>query len=135
MSETPAAAVRTHIVGIPDGLEFVPFSHPEAGGGGGMVTFGEIAVLREASHNGNPFVTAFWRSEAATSPLYDVGLGDEAGYIVRGSASVEIVDTGEVVELATGDAYSFRKDTLTRWTIHESFQKFVVVADSPDVAG
>jgi uncharacterized cupin superfamily protein len=35
-----------------------------------------------------------------------------------------------MVELQAGDLYSFKKGTLTRWTIHEPFQKFVVVADA-----
>lgn len=69
--------------------------------------------------------------QPATSPLYDAPLGDEAGYVIRGTATVELLDSGESIELRPGDLYSFTKGTLMRWTIHEPFEKFVVVADSP----
>lgn len=121
----------THTIAPSQNLEFVPFSAPEVGGTGGMSTFGEIAVIRDQSFSGNFFVTAFWRVEPATSPLYDVPLGDESGYVIRGSATIELIESGEKVELKAGDAYTFLKGTLTRWTIHEPFEKFVVVADWP----
>jgi uncharacterized cupin superfamily protein len=69
------------------------------------------------------------------SPLYDIPLGDESGYVIRGSATIELLDTGETLELAAGDLYTFRKNTLTRWTIHEPFLKFVVVNDGPAAMG
>ena len=121
----------THVIAKSADVTFVPFEHPEAGGTGGTASFGEIAVLREHAHNGNLFVTAFWRAEPATSPLYDAALGDESGYVIRGSATVELVETGARLSLSPGDLYSFTKGTLMRWTIHEPFEKFVVVADSP----
>jgi uncharacterized cupin superfamily protein len=40
-----------------------------------------------------------------------------------------LIDSGTSVELKAGDLYSFKKGTLSRWTIHEPFEKFVVVAD------
>jgi len=124
-------ATWTHVVAKSANARFVRFDYPEAGGTGRGSTFGEIAVLRETSHNGNRFVTAFWRVGPATSPLYDFPLGDESGYVIRGSATIELLDSGETVELETGDLYSFRKGTLSRWRVHEPFEKFVVVADSP----
>lgn len=120
----------THVVANSADARFVRFDYPEAGRTGESSTFGEIAVLRESAYNGNLFVTAFWRAEPATSPLYDFPLGDESGYVVHGRATIELLDTGETVQLSPGDLYSFRKGTLSRWTIHEPFQKFVVVADS-----
>lgn len=126
---TPEVAAWTHVITNSSASEFVPFDGPEAGGTGGIATFGEIAVQRDTAYDGTRHVAAFWRAEPATSPLYDVPLGDESGYVIRGSATIELIDTGEEVELKAGDLYSFKKGTLTRWTIHESFEKFVVVTD------
>ncbi|MGO4584039.1 cupin domain-containing protein [Arthrobacter sp. 2RAF6] len=118
-----------HVITSHIAAEFVPFDYPEAGGTGGVSRFGEIAVLRTTAYDGTMHVAAFWRVEPATSPLYDVPLGDESGYVIRGSASIELLDSGETVELKAGDLYSFKKGTLSRWTVHEPFEKFVVVTD------
>lgn len=126
--------VWTHVISNSPAGQFVPFECPEAGGTGGVSSFGEIAVARDTAYDGTRHVTAFWRAEPATSPLYDVPLGDESGYVIRGSATIELVDTGETCELRSGDLYSFAKGTLTRWTIHESFEKFVVVTDAASSA-
>ena len=124
-----ATKSEQHVISKSSEATFVPFEHPEAGGAGGTASFGEIAVLRQAGYDGSLFVTAFWRVEPAVSPLYDAPLGDESGYIIRGTATVELIDSGERVDLGPGDLYSFTKGTLMRWTIHEPFEKFVVVAD------
>jgi uncharacterized cupin superfamily protein len=121
----------SHVIQDARQPEYVPFVYPVAGGGEGTSEFGEIAVLRESSYNGNLLVVAFWRVQPATSPLYDVPLGDESGYVIEGSATIELVDTGETVSLSAGQLYSFKKGTLTRWTIHQPFTKFVVVNDGP----
>jgi uncharacterized cupin superfamily protein len=112
---------------------YVPFTYP-APGGGQTSEFGEIAVLRERSHNANLLVVGFWRVQPATSPLYDIPLGDESGYVIEGSATIELLESGESVELKAGQLYSFKKGTLTRWIIHEPFKKFVVVNDGPPAA-
>jgi uncharacterized cupin superfamily protein len=109
---------------------YVPFTYP-APGGAHTSEFGEIAVLRERSYNGNLLVVAFWRVQPATSPLYDVPLGDESGYVIEGSATIELLESGQSTELKAGQLYSFKKGTLTRWIIHEPFRKFVVVNDGP----
>lgn len=119
----------TYVIANSSDVEFVRFDYPEAGRTGRTSTFGEIAVLRDTSYNGTLFVTAFWRVGAATSPMYDFPLGDESGYVIHGSATIELLDSGQVVQLKAGDLYSFRKGTMSRWTFHEPFQKFVVVAD------
>lgn len=121
----------THVIQNPEQVAYQPFVYPVAGGGGETSEFGEIAILREVSYNGNLLVVAFWRVEPAVSPLYDIPLGDESGYVIRGSATIELLDAGETVELRAGDLYSFKKGTLTRWTFHEAFTKFVVVNDGP----
>jgi uncharacterized cupin superfamily protein len=128
MSATEARS-WTHVITSNSAAEFVPFDYPEAGGTGGTSRFGEIAVLRAAAYDGTRHVAAFWRVGPATSPLYDVPLGDESGYVIRGSATIELIDSGASVELKVGDLYSFKKGTLSRWTIHEPFEKFVVVTD------
>lgn len=119
----------SHIISSSSAAEFVPFDYPEAGGTGGTSRFGEIAILRNTAYDGSLHVAAFWRVEPAVSPLYDVPLGDESGYVIRGSATIELIDTGDELQLRAGDLYSFTKGTLSRWTIHESFEKFVVVTD------
>ena len=113
---------------------YVPFDAPEAGGAGGISRFGEIAVLREKSYNGNVLVVGFWQVQPAVSPLYDVPLGDESGFVIEGSATIEFIKSGEKVELRAGQMYTLTKGTLTRWTIHTPFKKFVVVNDGPSVA-
>lgn len=111
-------------------VTYVPFVYPEAGGTGGTSQFGEIAIVRETSYNYAPLFVGFWKVAPAVSPLYDVPLGDESGYVIEGRATIELLETGETLELGAGDLYSFRKGTLSRWTIHEPFKKFVVVNDS-----
>lgn len=123
-------ATTGYVIAQSADLDFVPFEHPKAGGEPGTDSFGEIAVVRETSSGGGLFVTAFWRTEPAESPLYDAPLGDESGYVIRGSATVHLVETGQEVELRAGDLYSFSKGTLMRWSVHEPFEKFVVVVDS-----
>jgi uncharacterized cupin superfamily protein len=130
---TPVAEF-THAIVDHEEPAYVPFSYPEAGGTGGTSEFGEIAVLRESSYNGNLLVVGFWKVQPAISPLYDIPLGDESGYVIEGSATIELVDSGETVDLNAGQLYTFKKGTLTRWTIHEPFKKFVVVSDSPPAA-
>ena len=122
----------THVIANSTEVDYVPFAAPAVGGAPGETApFGEISVLREAAYNGNVHVVAFWKVGPATSPLYDVPLGDESGYVIEGSATIELIDSGKSVELKAGDLYSFAKGTLTRWTIHEPFKKFVVVTDGP----
>ncbi|MFD2757804.1 cupin domain-containing protein [Gulosibacter faecalis] len=133
MADTTTAYLPA--IANPDSLEFVSFDYPKAKGEPGTSTFGEISIVRDTSYNGNLLVVAFWRVEPAVSPLYDIPLGDESGYVIRGSATIELLDTGETLELAAGDLYTFRKNTLTRWTIHEPFLKFVVVNDGPAAMG
>lgn len=131
---TEIAADAPYVITGTESLDFVPFAAPEVGGDG-MAEFGEAALVRTESYNGNPLFVGFWRSEPATSPLYDVPLGDESGYVVTGRATIELLDSGRTVELGAGQCYTFRKGTLTRWTIHEPFVKFVVVNDGPPAQG
>jgi uncharacterized cupin superfamily protein len=128
---TTLADQFSYVIQNHDRAVYRPFVYPAAGGSGATSEFGEIAVLRESSYNGNLLVVAFWRVQPATSPLYDVPLGDESGYVLEGAATIELIHSGERVELNAGDLYSLQKGTLTRWTIHQPFKKFVVVNDGP----
>ena len=119
----------THVIAGHEEPKYVPFAGPEVGGTGGTAEFGEIAVLRQGAYDGKVLVVGFWRALPATSPLYDVSLGDESGYVIEGSADIELIDSGEVLHLKAGQLYSLKKGTLTRWTILEPFKKFVVVND------
>lgn len=110
-------------------LQYVPFAGPKVDGEG-TDEFGQIAVAREQSYNGNMHIAGFWKVQPSTSPLY-APVGDESGYVIEGSATIEFLETGEKVELKAGDLYTFAKGTLQRWTVHEPFKKFVVVADGP----
>jgi uncharacterized cupin superfamily protein len=121
----------SYVISGHEELTFEPLATPEAGGGGGEIVFGEMATLRRTGYNGNPHIVGFWRVEPAVSPLYDVPLGDESGYVISGSATIEFIDSGEKLELKAGEMYSMAKGTLQRWTVHEPFIKFVVVSDGP----
>lgn len=123
-----ASKSSTHVVSSREEAEYVPFSHPKAGGVG-TSTYGEMAVLRDGASNGGVLVAGFWRADPAADRPFDMPQGDESAYVIRGSATVELVETGERVELNAGDLYFFAKGTPTRWTVHEPMEKFVVVTD------
>jgi hypothetical protein len=73
----------SHVIKDHEKTSYSPFVYPEAGRSGGTSEFGEIAVLRETSYNGNRLVVGFWRVQPSTSPLYDIPLGDESGYVIE----------------------------------------------------
>lgn len=43
--------------------------------------------------------------------------------------SIELVETGERVELKTGDIASLPKGTRSVWTFNEPFKKFTVISN------
>jgi uncharacterized cupin superfamily protein len=45
-----------------------------------------------------------------------------------------LVESGERIELAAGDVYSFSKGTLSRWIVHEPVTKVAVIAHSDPLA-
>jgi uncharacterized cupin superfamily protein len=49
--------------------------------------------------------------------------GDEMFVVVSGSATVELLDTGEVLELRPGTVGILAPGTKTRWTVHETLRK------------
>ena len=117
----------THVIAGHDEPQYVPFTVTDGG-----PSYGEIAVLRKGSHDGKVLVAGFWRVQPSVSGVYDIPLGDESGFVIEGSADIELLDTGKVIRLEAGQLYSFKKGTRTRWTILTPFKKFVVVSDSAD---
>jgi uncharacterized cupin superfamily protein len=74
-------------------------------------------------------LVCLWRQATpATSPPYDFFAGDETGHLLEGRVTVELVESGERIELAAGDVYSFFKGTLSRWIVHEPVTKVAVIA-------
>jgi uncharacterized cupin superfamily protein len=55
--------------------------------------------------------------------------GDESFYVVEGSVDIDLVATGERVELKAGDIASFPKGTRSVWTFSEPFKKFTVISN------
>jgi uncharacterized cupin superfamily protein len=49
--------------------------------------------------------------------------GDEIFVVVSGRASVELLDTGEVLELSPGTVGILEPGTKTKWTVHETLRK------------
>ena len=119
------------VVNVATELDYAPFDYPAVGGG--TSRFGEIHLVRTASHSGNFHAVGFWRVQPGVSPLYDMPLGDETGLVLEGRATIEFLDRqGRVTstaELRGGDAYTYEKGTLQRWIVHEAFRKFVIVVD------
>ena len=54
--------------------------------------------------------------------------GDESFQVLEGSASIELLDTGERVDLRAGDIASFDNGTRSVWTFTEPFKKFTVIS-------
>ncbi|MFN8160175.1 MAG: cupin domain-containing protein [Solirubrobacterales bacterium] len=70
---------------------------------------------------------SLWRSEPAT---YDYDFeGDEAFHVIEGAATVELLGTGETIDLRPGGVAHFRAGTKSVWTITEPFKKFVVISN------
>jgi uncharacterized protein len=54
--------------------------------------------------------------------------GDESFVIISGAVSIALTESGETVELRTGDVASFPKGTQSVWTVREPLEKFTVVS-------
>jgi uncharacterized protein len=48
---------------------------------------------------------------------------DEMFVVVAGRATIELLDTGRVLEVTAGDVCVLTEGERTRWTIHETFRK------------
>ena len=67
-----------------------------------------------------------WRSDPATHDY--VFESDEAFHVLEGAATIELLDTGERIEVREGDVGYFVKGTRSVWTITQPFKKFTVIA-------
>ena len=87
---------------------------------------GENHGLAPQGSSANDLDVSLWRSDPAT---YDYLFEkDEAFHVVAGAATIDLPDTGERIELRTGDVAYFRAGTRSVWTITQPFEKFVVLA-------
>jgi uncharacterized cupin superfamily protein len=88
---------------------------------------GEFHQVEPRGDSADKLDASLWRSDPAT---YDyLFKGDEAFHVVEGAATVELPDTGESVELKTGDVAYFSAGTRSIWKITEPFKKFTVIAN------
>jgi uncharacterized cupin superfamily protein len=90
------------------------------------VQVGEFHQLMPAAGAGDELDVGLWRSDPAT---YDyLFQTDEAFHVVAGAATIELPDSGETIEVRTGDIAYFSAGTRSVWTITEPFKKFVVMS-------
>jgi uncharacterized protein len=88
---------------------------------------GEFHQIEPKGDSADKLDACIWRSDPAT---YDyLFTGDEAFHVVDGTATVELPDTGERIELRAGDVAYFRGGTRSIWTITQPFKKFTVIAN------
>ena len=88
---------------------------------------GEFHQIEPTGGRADRLDASLWRSDPAT---YDYLFeGDEAFHVVEGAATVELPDTGESIELRTGDVAYFSAGTRSIWKITEPFKKFTVIAN------
>jgi uncharacterized cupin superfamily protein len=88
---------------------------------------GEAHELRNEGSHGNEHEACLWRTDAPAQYEYFF-TGDESFYVLEGSVSIELVETGEDVKLNAGDIASFAKGTRSVWTFSERFKKFTVIS-------
>ncbi len=87
---------------------------------------GEFHQIEPKGDSVDKLDACIWRSDPAT---YDYMFeGDEAFHVLEGAATVELPDTGEMVELQAGDVAYFSAGTRSVWTITQPFKKFTVIA-------
>ena len=89
---------------------------------------GEAHQLRAEGSHGNEHEACLWRTDAPARYDYFFD-GDESFYVLEGSVSIDLPETGERVDLKAGDAASFAKGTRSVWTFSEPFKKFTVISN------
>lgn len=88
---------------------------------------GEEHCLRSTGSQGNAHEACLWRTDAPARYDY-LFPGDESFCVLEGSVTIELVETGERVELKAGEIASFDKGTRSVWTFSEPFKKFTVIS-------
>lgn len=110
-----------HVVHRGDAIEYEPMVIDGA-------QIGEEHVLRSEGSHGNEHEASLWRTDAPARYEYFFA-GDESFYVLEGSVAIDLVPTGERVELKAGDIASFPRGTRAVWTFTEPFTKFTVVSN------
>ena len=88
---------------------------------------GEEHVLASEGLQGAAHEASLWRTDAPARYEYCCA-GDESFYVLEGSVTIDLVATGERVQLRAGDVASFPKGTRSVWTFSEPFKKFTVIS-------
>jgi uncharacterized cupin superfamily protein len=88
---------------------------------------GEAHQLRAEGSRGNEHEAASGEPTPLRAPT-TCSTGDESFYVLQGSVSIELPETGERIDLKAGDAASFAKGTRSVWTFSEPFKKFTVIS-------
>jgi uncharacterized cupin superfamily protein len=89
-------------------------------------TIGDAEWLRRRNEGGWSHMAMLWRCQPMS---FDYTFaGDESFIVISGQVRITLKDSGEIIELRTGDVASFRKGTRSVWTIVEPLEKFTVVS-------
>jgi uncharacterized cupin superfamily protein len=89
---------------------------------------GEAHELRDQGSHGNEHEACLWRTDAPARYEYFFA-GDESFYVLEGSVRIDLVDSGERIDLKAGDIASFPRGTRSVWTFSEPFKKFTVISN------
>jgi hypothetical protein len=92
------------------------------------VQVGEEHLLQGRGSHGNQHEASLWRPDAPARYEY-LFAGDESFDVLEGSVAIDLVATGERVELKAGDIASFPKGTSSTWTFSERCEKFTVISN------
>jgi uncharacterized cupin superfamily protein len=91
------------------------------------VPVGEFHQIEPTAGSAKKLDVCLWRSDPAT---YDYLFeGDEAFHVLDGTATVDLPDAEETIELGAGDVAYFSAGTRSIWTITQPFKKFTVIAN------
>lgn len=92
------------------------------------IQVGEEHLLQDHGSHGNEHEASLWRTDAPAQYDY-LFAGDESFYVLEGSVTIDLVATGDQVQLRAGDIASFPKGTRSIWTFDEPFKKFTVISN------
>ena len=115
-----AVAAPRYVVHRADAIEYQPMFIDG-------VQIGEEHVLQNEGSQGNEHQACLWRTDAPAQYEY-LFSGDESFCVLEGSVAIDLVATGERVELKSGDIASFPRGTQSVWTFSEPFKKFTVIS-------
>ncbi len=89
-------------------------------------TIGDAEWLRRRTDGTWSHTAMLWRCQPMS---FDYNFaGDESFIVISGQVRITLKESGQVIELGTGDVASFGKGTRSTWTIVEPLEKFTVVS-------